>query len=346
MRIDHPPSTPTTRRTVGRARLCASLVCLLVATGHAQVPPAAAPTGPGVAEPEYTVGPADLLAIRVYGVPDLDQTTRVSNSGKIRVAHLGIIPVAGLTVRQLEGLLSESLRTRGLVKQPWVQVRVEQFRARPVYILGEVVQPGQYVITGKMYLLDLIGKAEGLTAKAHPTAYLYRLGGGPPASGTEGETPGAEPTIVSPDTVLEVDLADLTQGKRPEANIELRGGDVLYVREALPDFYYVVGDVKSPGTFELAHNVPVRLSFAVANAGGPLRTAKMSQGVLVRSDSAGVTEQVQFDYKKVLAGQQPDVVLRPNDIVYIPGSQAKTLGYALLGIVPGVTVGATTGAMR
>ena len=100
--------------------------------------------------------------------------------------------------------------------------------------------------------------------------------------------------------------------------------------------FYVVGDVRNPGAFELAGPTsrPLLLTQAIAQAGGANQTAKLTKGTVLRYDSNGKREDVAFNFKDILAGKQPDVRVGPNDIVFIPGSKIKTIQYGLLGVVP------------
>ena len=168
----------------------------------------------------------------------------------------------------------------------------------------------------------------GSTRRPHQSAILYRR------KDNAGLLPEGE---VPSDEAIPIDFAALNDGTRPELNLKLRGGDVLYVPERKKEFYFVVGDVGVPGHFELAAGTrALPLTQAVAMAGGPLRTAKMSAGILVRFTAAdGTREEIKVDFKAILEGRQPDIDVRPNDIVFIPGSGAKTLGYGLLGALPG-----------
>ena len=287
--------------------------------------------------PDYLVGPGDTLSIKVFGVPALAQTVRVSNSGKIHVAQVGIVTVDGLNAREIGTLITEQLQAAGLLLEPSVLVEIDQYRAHPVYILGEVNQPGQYVLTGRRWFItDLIGNAEGLGNMAHPIAYLYRLKASAPG---EGGAPSGETGGFATEDVVQIDLLALAQGKAPALNLELRGGDILYVRQAVPEYFYVVGDVSRPGVFEYSYGQRegtgvLRLSMAIASAGGPARTAKQSEGLLVRAGDSGVTEQIRFDLGAVLRGEQPDFAVRANDIIFLPGSNMKTIAYGLTGLLP------------
>ena len=59
-----------------------ALTLRLAAQGVAQMEP------PGATLPAQPIGPADLLAISVYGAPELTRTVRVSAEGSIRLPML------------------------------------------------------------------------------------------------------------------------------------------------------------------------------------------------------------------------------------------------------------------
>lgn len=276
----------------------------------------------------YFIGAGDVLSISVLGVKELNQHTRVSNSGKIHLPYLGIIRVVDMTTAQLEAEISRLLRERGLVNEAWVKVSVEEYRAQPVYVLGEVMLPGQFVIKDEMYLVDLITLAGGFNDVATPVGYLYRR------KPNAGSLPEGEAVA---DEAIPIDFQALNEGRNPELNLKLRGGDVLYVPQRRTDFFYVVGDVLAPGFFEIRPDAAaILLSQALSRAGGPLRTAKMSDAVVVRFGQNGERKEMRVDFKAILMGQQPDIPVQPNDIIFVPGSTAKTLAYGMLGIVPSV----------
>ena len=60
---------------------------------------------------EYKIGPKDLLEIKVFELPELNQTVRVSEDGTITIPLLGQVKIEGLTKDELEqrisGLLEE-----------------------------------------------------------------------------------------------------------------------------------------------------------------------------------------------------------------------------------------------
>jgi polysaccharide biosynthesis/export protein len=284
--------------------------------------------------PDYRVGPGDSLYISAFGMNEFNQTIRVSNSGKIHVPYLGILKVADMTCAQIQAEIVQGLIGRKLLKEPWVQVRVVEYRAHPAYILGEVMQPGQFLIRDDMYVMDLITLAQGFNEVASPIGYLYRRTIEAPDSNGKNATGG-----MFRDEAIEINFQQLYDGSRPELNVKLRGGDVLYCPQRRVSHFFVVGDVNSPGAIELPFGQQVLASQAVAKAGGPYKTAKMSKGMLMRYDKEGKQQEQPVDFKAILLGKKADFAVMPNDIIFIPGSSAKTVGYGILGALPTITQG-------
>jgi polysaccharide export outer membrane protein len=141
--------------------------------------------------------------------------------------------------------------------------------------------------------------------------------------------------VARPDTeVIQIDLQPMKTGGVLERNLVLRNGDVLYIPRRHMVFAYVVGDVNRPGAYELPEVNRVSALQAISWAGGPAKTARMSDGMLVRTDAKGVRQEFPVDFAAVLEGRQADVDVKPNDVIFIPGSGGKTLGYGLLNTLP------------
>ena len=164
--------------------------------------------------------------------------------------------------------------------------------------------------------------------------YLYRR---TPVQEKAGENVSEIQAVPGETAVAEavaIDIRGLAEGKRPDLNFRLQGGDVLYVPFNRPKYFYVTGELNSTGSFELPPSRQILVSQALSFAGGPTRTAKMSKGILVRYDQAGARQEVAVDFDAILRGKKPDFPVMPNDIIFIPGSNIKALGYGLLGIIP------------
>ena len=318
-----------------------SLWLLLAATGFAQEPlPLEKPAGQPAAveaqirDPNYRVGPADILSIRVLGVQDYRQATvpwidvTVSNSGKVSLPYLGILKVAGMTAAQIESAITTGLRERDLVKDPQVAVGVQAYRSNTVYILGEVAQPGQSYMREEMHVMDLIALSMG--APNEGTMYLYRRVPVEETDAPDGE--GSRETKLA--AAIPIDIQELAAGKRPELNLELQSGDILYVPMNRPNYYFVSGDVLNPGSFEMPPRRELAVSEALAFAGGLTRTAKGSKGILVRYDEQGGRQELPVDFQAILNGKKPNFAVMPNDIIFIPGSPGKTFTQAFVRYLP------------
>jgi polysaccharide biosynthesis/export protein len=288
-----------------------------------------------VRSPNYRVGPADVLSVRVLGLeeyrrvnaPWIDVT--VSNSGKVNLPYAGVLNVVGKTLDEVEKEIARVLRDRDLLKDPQVTVGVQAYRSHTVYLLGEVAQPGQYYMREDMHLMDLI--ALGLSVPTDGTMYLYRR---VPVQGEDGSVTG-ESRLAD---AIPIDVQELAQGKRPELNVKLEAGDVLYYPFNRPNYYFVSGDVLKPGSFEMPPRRELMISEALSYAGGPTPTAKTSQGIVVRYDADGGREQLAVDFKAILDGRKPNFPVKPNDIIFIPGSQAKTFAQAFLKFIPQIAL--------
>jgi polysaccharide biosynthesis/export protein len=287
---------------------------------------------PGVSG-DYVLGPGDLVEIQVVDSGFLDQTVRVSNSSQISLPYLGIID-ADMTAGELEETISGLLRERKLLKEPEVLVYIQEYRSKPIYVLGEVDRPGEYMMTQQLYLMDAILLGGGLDYSAADRGFLHRrLPGSAPLSEAE---ISEDPSVVKADDmeVIEIDLVPLKNGEMLNPNPLLRKGDVFFVPEKKVTYFYVIGDVSRSGFFELPEKGGLWASRGIAMAGGPSPTAKMSEGVLVRYTETGAREEHKVDFAALLQGRRPDIAVQPNDIIFIPGSNVKTLGYGLLNFVP------------
>lgn len=311
---------------------------------------------PGIS-PDYRLGTGDLLEISVVAMPELNQKIRVTNSGEINIPLLGSIQVADLTAADVESRISSRLKDQQLIKNPEVLIYIQEYQAKSIYMVGMVDRPGQYTMSQQLTLMDAMFMAGILDPLADRFGYLYRRPsprgpGWPP--GVQIEKPdvarfmdrirvsgrratGVVPPMPEPGTeVAKIDLQPYWEGGVLKPNILLRGGDVIVVPPRDVNFIYVFGEVRVPGAYELPWGKPLLVSQVISLAGGPAKTAKMSAGMLVRFDREGKRSEMQSDFDAILKGKKPDFMVQNNDIIFVPGSNAKTLGYGLLGTIPSI----------
>lgn len=122
----------------------------------------------------YRLDGGDAVRVDVLGEPDLSLESLVDPSGFINYPFLGKVQASGLTVRDLEAKIRDGLRSGFLVNP---DVRVALARYRPVYIGGQVRQPGAYPYALGLNVERAITLAGGLTAFASSgRIYIQRHG--------------------------------------------------------------------------------------------------------------------------------------------------------------------------
>lgn len=108
----------------------------------------------------FVIGPEDVLSIVFWRDKEMSTQVTVRPDGKISLPLLDEVQAAGLTPAALRTrLIDESKRFFG---NPTVTVVVNQINSRKVFITGQVVKPGPYVITAPTTVLQLISMAGGL----------------------------------------------------------------------------------------------------------------------------------------------------------------------------------------
>ena len=137
---------------------------------------AAAESEPGA----YRLGPGDQIIITVFGEDDLSMNFRLNDTGRLNYPFLGELRLKGLTVAELEQLITSGLKGPYLVN-PDVTVSVGEFR--PFFVHGEVKKPGSFVFQPGLTLEQAIAMAGGFTDRANRRR-IERL---------RGDVPGASP---------------------------------------------------------------------------------------------------------------------------------------------------------
>lgn len=145
------------RHPIVKAASCA--LVLLSASCAQQLPPLA-----DTQVFPYRLGPGDQVRIITFGEEQLTGQFRVNDSGSIAVPLLGVVPAAGHTVDQVQHEIATALIEKKLIVSPSVSVEVTAFR--PIFVLGEVIRPGEYPYQPGMTVLTAVAVAGGFTYRA------------------------------------------------------------------------------------------------------------------------------------------------------------------------------------
>lgn len=112
----------------------------------------------------YKLGAGDLITIRVLGEEDLKrEKVRLSDAGTISFPILGEIRVKGLTVGELDDLITKGLKGRYLV-DPEVTVSIDEYRN--FFVNGHVEKPGGYPFMPGLTVRKAISIAGGFRERA------------------------------------------------------------------------------------------------------------------------------------------------------------------------------------
>ncbi len=150
-----------------------------------------------ITENTYRLGPNDSISIQVFDEADLLTQTTVSGHGTIKFSLLGEIPVAGMTVKEVEEDLAQRLEA-GYLKNPKVTVSIREYRN--YYVTGEAKNPGAFPFQEGMTVLKAITRAGGWTTRAvKDEAKILRI-----INGEEQELQVGMEDSVHPDDIIMV----------------------------------------------------------------------------------------------------------------------------------------------
>lgn len=123
----------------------------------------------------YRLGAGDVVNIRVFGEDDLSkEKIRLTDAGTVPYPVLGELRVLGMTVGDLERLITDGLKGRYLVN-PRVSVQIDEYR--PFYVNGMVEKPGGYPYQPGLTVRKAASLAGGFKERASSSKmYVIREG--------------------------------------------------------------------------------------------------------------------------------------------------------------------------
>jgi polysaccharide export outer membrane protein len=263
-----------------------------------------------------TIGPGDLVHVKVLESAELEQTARVTDAGTLALILGGTVHVAGLTPADAALAIDRVLVEGHYVLTPHVSVTLEQTATQNVTIMGQVRSPGSYAIGTSRPILDVLALAGGLTDLADRRITIQRH--------------------LSKERVVFVvsNSADTAL----DASVAVLPGDTVIVPKA--EVVYILGDVNRPGGIAMVTN-DSKLSVvqAISLAGGTPPTAVPSHTRLLRKQVDGSRVEIPLQLSAMQKGKTPDMQLQADDIVYVPFSYTRNMA-----VGAGSLVGSTSSA--
>jgi polysaccharide export outer membrane protein len=159
---------------------------------------------------DYVINAGDTLEITTWKEPDLSRTDIiVRTDGKISFPLLNDVQAAGLTAAELKRIIESGLKE--YVELPVVTVNVTQLGSQKFYILGEVINTGEYPLTKDLTVLQAFALAGGFTQWASKKEIiLMRKEGGK-------------------EKIYRINYNNITKGKDFDQNLKLQADDTIIV---------------------------------------------------------------------------------------------------------------------
>jgi polysaccharide export outer membrane protein len=260
--------------------LALSLLLLPLAAGSA-----------GAAEEPYIIGAEDVLDIQVWDNKDLNQVTFVRPDGKISLPLVGEIQASGKTV---QGLSTDLVAAYGkTVKEPVVTVIVREIKSRPVYFIGGFGRPGTLQLTRDLNMLQGLGLIGGMHAGADAEKGFLLRG----------------------DKRIPIDFEKLLKKGDLSQNTRLEPGDTVVA--PIADVVYIEGEVRRPGAVKYTDELTLVKAIVLTGGLTPLAASGRVDVVRIEGEKR---VRIRIDLDKMLRApeENPDMRLRPDDIIFVP----------------------------
>jgi protein involved in polysaccharide export with SLBB domain len=245
---------------------------------------------------------------------------RVSEAGSIALPIVGSLRVAGKTLSEIEGIVTEAYYPRYLIRSPSVLVRIKDYHTVKVSVSGAVENPGVYDLRNdELSLVTLLTKAGGILKEGAGTIRI--------------QAPKTEELVLP------------VYGLRfPPSDVVLKGGERVLVEQVEPQLFTVVGLVKKPGAYPYPPGAKYNLMQAVAIAGGINELADPKYAKIYRNGGDG---NVLVGCFKICGRNKicsSAIDIKPGDVVtleHTARTRTRMLLAAILRIGAGINVGAT-----
>ena len=211
-----------------------------------------------------------------------------------------------------------SLRLSSYIREPEVTVRVTEFKSQPVSVFGAVKNPGVYYLQRPRTLIEVLSAAGGLEPDSGGAINITRRS----ECGTV-PVDNARPDPSGRYSIGEVKLKPLMEGGNPANNLLICANDVITVPRAR--LVYVIGEIHKPGGFVLRDQETVSVLQALSMSEGLLHSASPQKARILRpQEGQSQRLEIPVNLSHILAGKAEDVVLMPDDILFVPDSKPKT----------------------
>ena len=218
---------------------------------------------------DYVVGPGDTFNVQLYGKENATYTVAVSREGFVNFPEIGPISLAGLTFSQAQEMINKAITEQMIgVKS---SVTMGTLRTIRVFVLGESMKPGSYVVTSLSTMTNALFVSGGITSIGSlRNIQLKRKG----------------------EIITSLDLYDLLLKGDTKHDVRLFPGDVIFI-PPIGKTVGIDGEIRRPAIYELKDE---RIVSEVINlSGGLLPTAFPSVSKIERINGDGERTVIDLD---------------------------------------------------
>ena len=262
------------------------------------------PAGP--VDEGYRLGPGDRLVLILTGDVEAAYTLDVTREGFVVIPQVGQLPVANLTLAQLESLLFNRLGRvysgvrRGAGATTRFSVSLARLRTNRVFLVGDVARPGAYQVPATATAFTALYQAGGPSANGTLRRIEIRRGGR---------------------TVDVLDVYDYLLRGDASRDVRLQSGDVIFV-PVRGAYVRITGEVIRPATYELKPGET--LADALQAGGGFTATAGRNRVQIERilpptQRGEGGRDRVTIDVasRELATGNGPAFALQAGDVIRV-----------------------------
>lgn len=272
----------------------------------------------------YELGAGDQLNLKLYGKPEFTRTNlKIAPDGTISYLQAHGVLIAGQTIDEARATLEAELSKH--FKSPRLIVTPGEIGSKRFTILGSVVNRGNFTLERPLTLVEAIAAAGGLETGLSERNTI--------------ELADLDRSFVSRQgRPLAIDFRRVLHENDMTQNVEIEPGDFIFIASSLSNQYYVLGAVNSPGAQGFTAGSSVATAMVLRE--GYTDKAWLERILVVRGRMDNPQVHV-VSVGKILAGQEPDFLLKPDDLVYVadrPWAKAEEiLGYAMRAFITSVS---------
>ncbi len=221
---------------------------------------------------DYIIGPGDTFIVQIYGATDVQYRLVVTREGKLLIPEVGDLQVSGLTFEEAK------IHIKGQISKLRIGVKsvitLAELHTIRIMMVGDVVQPGAYTVSGLSSLLNTLITTGGIKRTGSLRNIQVRRQGR---------------------VVTSMDLYQVLLKGEDKGDIFLHQGDTIFV-PPIGATIGVAGEVHRPAIYELKYEGNV--SEVLALTGGLLPTAAKRNPHIERITSGGLRTLISVDLEQ------------------------------------------------